>query len=471
MSNYAGEEINNRRVLNDILDIFNYPNIDEGTGLAEGTTDGTITEEAYTMNSSEVKVAIKDNASQESLLEINYSKNNQPNFTIIYKRKIYKYNDFKLASKTEYYVEGNPDEWILDEELLKDGIVKIIEYKGNGEVDKDNPEVYNLTIPNMIDGKVVSAVDMPGTKNLEKINGTLTFSAGLNSPLIRDKYKINIKKIIIKENITNPSVQTASDVTDIYISSGCTVGSIIPQTNLVNIIIEDNVNFLGTRTFRNCSNLTEESLTEILKKANNYTSEMFYQIAFPEDFRINFPEKVEITASNLFYFKNNSTIEEINIKDNSKVDSSVRVFNTQAGVTIKNLNIGMNCEVQKLFDYITSTANPTINKVSIGENTIVKAGGHCFYPAVIKEIDIADNVTLEKYSFHTCTDIERITLGKNVIMVVDAISHCTFADGAIVEMYLTDEQKADNTKIVKPDFINDTFTETIGSEKVTWTKN
>ena len=100
MSNYAGEEINNRRVVNDILDIFNYPNIDEGTGLAEGTTDGTITEEAYTMNSSEVKVAIKDNASQESLLEINYSKNNQPNFTIIYKRKIYKYNDFKLASKT-----------------------------------------------------------------------------------------------------------------------------------------------------------------------------------------------------------------------------------------------------------------------------------------------------------------------------------------------------------------------------------
>ena len=106
------------------------------------------------------------------------------------------------------------------------------------------------------------------------------------------------------------------------------------------------------------------------------------------------------------------------------------------------------------------------------ENTILKANSHVFYPAVIKNITVADNVTLEKYSFHTCTGIEKITFGKNVSILKNAFASCTFADGAVVEMYLTDEQKADNSKIPTLWFESTgAFTKTIGADKVTWTKN
>lgn len=477
-ANQRGISINNKKITNKILNIFDYPNIDTETGELdeeEGTT------EFYTMTAEEGHVNVTNNSNSETILDVTYDKDNNPKFTIMYKDLVYEYDNYKLA-KVDYYVNGNPADWVLDEELLKDGIVKIIGYVGEGEADPNNPGVYNLTIPNRINGMPVSAVDMTSAENFIRINGTLTFSYGLNNPIIRGTYNTNIKKVVLKDNVIQPMLEGSEGVTDLHISSGCKIGGYClgNKKNLVNVIIEDKVTFEPIeadkpndyRMFQNCPNLSEESVTEILQKANNYPAEMFFRINFPEDFKINIPKNVEITAYHLFEFATNSIIGEININDNSKVIGSTRLFNTQAGVTIKNLNIGKNCEVQRLFDGITASNKPTINNLSIGENTILKANNHVFYPAVIKNITVADNVTLEKFSFHTCTGIEKITFGKNVSILTNAFTSCSFADGAVVEMYLTDEQKADNSKIPTLWFESTgAFTKTIGADKVTWTKN
>ena len=468
--------INNKMVANKILNIFDYQNINTTTGdLLDGAEETT---DLYTMTAEDGMVNVKDNSNSETILAVTYDKENKPKFTVEYKGTTYEYNNYKLA-KVDYYVNGNPDDWVYNE--LEDGSIEIVGYIGNGELDLKNPGVYNLTIPNRLNGRTVSVVEIgkagvttANYKNLEKINGKLIFSYGLNHPVIRGNYNKNVQEIILKKNVINPQVQLGNNVRRIYISSGCEIGTITNQLALVDVEIEDSVTFLGNRNFLNASNLSEQSVTEILSKANNYTPEMFYLIPFPEDFEVNFPQGKDnpIGSNKLFLFKANSKIGKINIMDNTIVSTGLvgisRVFDTQTGVIIKNLNIGKNCNVEKLI--YNNTVAPTVNNLSIGEGTIVNSYSFC--QAEINEINISDNCIVEARGFHTIKNIERITIGKNVELKQYAFASCTFADGAVVEMYLTDEQKADNSKIPTLWFESTgAFTKTIGADKVIWTKN
>lgn len=95
-----GLKINNKKITNKILNIFDYPNIDEVTGLVEDTVDGTVVEETWTLNSSEGLVNIKDNSTSETILQVTYDINDKPEFTIKYKNFEYEYSNYKLVNKT-----------------------------------------------------------------------------------------------------------------------------------------------------------------------------------------------------------------------------------------------------------------------------------------------------------------------------------------------------------------------------------
>lgn len=367
MSNYAGEKVNNKKLANGILDIFRYPNIDEETGLAKDTTDGTITEVAYTMTSENGQVKIKENASSKLLLQVFYDKNDKPEFKIIYNGKIYEYNNSQLSSKTEYYVEGNVADWEYTED--EDETLTLTKYLGAGEQDSSNVDILNLTVPNKLDGKIVKTANIATSTQLSKISGILKVSAGITVKKINTT---NITKIELEENVTttNPNANQGNitiggnNITDLAIKSGCYVDARPVGASLKDVELENNVT-LNNRVFFNTSSLTEQSVNKILEKAKLIGNENFVKCYFVNPINIVVPENKEIIANSLFYDCTN--ISTISIKRNSTLgtnDIMYAIFEC-SNLEIDKITIEDNCSVRNLF---RDSSNIIINQVKIGNN-------------------------------------------------------------------------------------------------------
>ena len=155
-TDYSGQIVNYKEVVNDILDIFNYPNINEETGELKDPNKATTDEYTITASDGLVEVVDKNN---QSLLKIKYDETRR-SIKIYYNGKKWEYENFTLKKKTDIYVDYNGDEKPsgTDEYITglwkykknENGTLTIIGYLGTTE-----EELKDVTVPNKINGQVV----------------------------------------------------------------------------------------------------------------------------------------------------------------------------------------------------------------------------------------------------------------------------------------------------------------------------
>ena len=191
MKNYSGGKINNKEITNKVLNIFNYPNINEETGELKNAEEGTT--DTYTITATNGNVTVISTKTKEINLQVDYDIHDKPDFQMIYNGKIYKYKNYKLEGKTDYYIEGKTEEW--EYATNEDGTIALTGYLGKG----DNEG--SILIPNKLDGKVVSKVSIIKVKEVAKLTGTLTIAPGIENITSVKAFK-NINKLEVRENVT-----------------------------------------------------------------------------------------------------------------------------------------------------------------------------------------------------------------------------------------------------------------------------
>lgn len=486
-TDYSGQIVNYKEVVNDILDIFNYPNINEETGELKDPNKATT--EQYTITASNGLVEVVDPNNQQ-LLKIKYDEKGR-SIKIYYNGKKWVYENFTLKSKTDIYVEytgeettSGTNEYITGLWKYKkneNGTLTIIAYLGTTE-----EELKDVTVPNKINGQIVEYFDGFG-KNL---TGTLTISNGLktidnfggNSKLAN----IKLNKLVIGEECVLQSgyffqgatIDTIEIEDNVIMNGDCIFG----MASVNDIIIRNNLEIKSGRGNGFCFTIIKNNLTigDNCKFINNSQ-----QLSVGGKFIIGNNCNIDIgqiTAQEISIGKN-CTIEQLKTCPNL-TKLSIGKGTIANGSVFNNTQLSKK-EVEKALNSLEEikaqsfTDNTVITEIEISENSNINApilqkcpnlkklvinsgskiGSSVFNSIQIETLEIKDNVELSAAVFKECTKLLHVKIGENCKLGGDFFWDCGIIDAEIgkgttgpwtvfgacknvenVKYYLTEEQ-------------------------------
>ena len=485
-TDYSGQIVNYKEVVNDILDIFNYPNINEETGELKDPNKATTDEYTITASDGLVEVVDKNN---QSLLKIKYDETSR-SIKIYYNGKKWEYENFTLKKKTDIYVDYDGDEKPsgTDEYITglwkykknENGTLTIIGYLGTTE-----EELKDVTVPNKINGQVVEYFDGFG-KNL---TGTLTISNGLKTI---DNFEGNAKlkniklnKLIVGEEVILQSGYffQGATIDTIEIEDGATIkaDATFGMANVNNVIVKNNVNILENgftfchiketlKVGDNCNFLQTTQYVESNKLIIGNNCEVKINISYAEEISIG--KNVTINSLNSCpkltklqigkgTVANGSVFNNTQLS-NEEVTKALKVLNTIKGQSFTNNTVITEVEIAEnstigaaMFQKCTN-----LNKLIINNNTTVKSSAS-FQSLAIEELIIKSNVVFSPcYNmFKGCSKLNKVTIGENSSLTNDFFNSCPIVDLEIgkgtvgtnttflnctkienIKWYLTDEQ-------------------------------
>lgn len=484
-TDYSGQIVNYKEVVNDILDIFNYPNINEETGELKDHNKATTDEYTITASDGLVEVVDKNN---QSLLKIKYDETGR-SIKIYYNGKKWEYENFTLKKKTDIYVDYSGDEKTsgTDEYITglwkykknENGTLTIIGYLGTTE-----EELKDVTVPNKINGQVVEYFDGFG-KNL---TGTLTISNGLKTSTTSSYQLQNMKmnKLIVGEEVTLQSsylfykatIDTIEIEDGVTIKADCTFG----MANVNNVIVKNNVNILE-------NGFTFCNIKGTLKVGDNCNFLQTTQSVNSNKLIIGNNCEVKINTSNAeeISIGKNVTIERLNScpkltklqigkgtiangavfnnaqLSNEDVTKALNVLNTIKGQSFTNNSVITEVEIAENSNIGAAMFQKCTNlkKLIINNNTTVKSSAS-FKSLAIEELIIKNNVIFSPcYNmFQGCSKLNKVTIGENSSLTNDFFNSCPIVDLEIgkgttgsswtvflncknienIKYYLTDEQ-------------------------------
>ena len=483
-TDYSGQIVNYKEVVNDILDIFNYPNINEETGELKDHNKATTDEYTITASDGLVEVVDKNN---QSLLKIKYDETGR-SIKIYYNGKKWEYENFTLKKKTDIYVDYSGDEKTsgTDEYITglwkykknENGTLTIIGYLGTTE-----EELKDVTVPNKINGQVVEYFDGFG-KNL---TGTLTISNGLKTI---DNFggnaklkNIKLNKLIVGEEVILQSGYffQGATIDTIEIEDGATIqaDATFGMANVNNVIVKNNVNILengfvfcnikGTlKVGDNCNFLQAQSVnSNKLIIGNN--CEVKISISNAEEIIIGKNVTIERLNScpNLTKLQigkgtvaNGSVFNNTQLS-NEDVTKALKVLNTIKAQSFTNNSVITEVEIAenstigaKMFQGCTN-----LNKLIINDNTTVSQ--YSFQSLSIENLEIKNNVKFSGYTtFKECSKLSDVKIGEYCVLGLDFFQNCPIINVEIgkgttgsswtvflncknienIKYYLTDEQ-------------------------------
>ena len=454
MKNYSGGKINNKEITNKVLNIFNYPNINEETGELKKAEEGTT--DTYTITATNGNVTVISTKTKEINLQVDYDIYDKPDFQIIYNEKIYKYKNYKLESKTDYYIEAKDEsEWGYSE--LEDGTLEIGHYKGNG-IQNNETKLVDLVVPNKINGKVVSKACFYWTDRLSNITGKLTISPGIGLEYYPMRAFSKIKELELMDNVKNLNGNstglclTANETLEtIILHKGVSISSLGLNKNssvLKNIVLDGSVTLTGSIE---SNKLTNETVNNLVNNATIKTT-IFNNLNFVEP--INLIITKDTNSSSEYIFDQCTNINSVKIENGKNVkkilkNSNIKLFEMEdnssfAGInggTIETVNIKNNCSTggYMIQNCVVSNFNigndfkslhntPILNsvtglkKVIVGNNFNVTSG---FYVAVfsnvpdLEEIIIGNNATISgkllqgSDAWKKDCNVKKVILGEN----------------------------------------------------------
>ena len=454
MKNYSGGKINNKEITNKVLNIFNYPNINEETGELKKAEEGTT--DTYTITATNGNVTVISTKTKEINLQVDYDIYDKPDFQIIYNGKIYKYKNYKLESKTDYYIEAKDEsEWGYSE--LEDGTLEIGHYKGNG-IQNNETKLVDLVVPNKINGKVVSKACFYWPDRLSNITGKLTISPGIGLEYYPMRAFSKIKELELMDNVKNLNENstglclTANETLEtIILHKGVSISSLGLNKNssvLKNIVLDGSVTLTGSIE---SNKLTNETVNNLVNNATIKTI-IFNNLNFVEP--INLIITKDTNSSSEYIFDQCTNINSVKIENGKNVkkilkNSNIKLFEMEdnssfAGInggTIETVNIKNNCSTggNMIQNCVVSNFNigndfkslhntPILNsvtglkKVIVGNNFNVTSG---YYSAVfsnvpdLEEIIIGNNATISgkllqgSDAWKKDCNVKKITLGEN----------------------------------------------------------
>ena len=454
MKNYAGGKINNKEITNKVLNIFNYPNINEETGELKKAEEGTT--DTYTITATNGNVTVISTKTKEINLQVDYDIYDKPDFQIIYNGKIYKYKNYKLESKTDYYIEAQDEtEWVYEE--LEDGTLEVTNYKGKGITNKET-NLVDLVVPNKINNKVVSTACFVASIT-PQITGKLTISPGISLVYYPLKGFYNISELELMDNVKNSFENggtglclTANETLEtIILHKGVSISSLGLNKNssvLKNIVLDGSVTLTGSIE---SNKLTNETVNNLVNNATIKTT-IFNNLNFVEP--INLIITKDTNSSSEYIFDQCTNINSVKIENGKNVkkilkNSNIKLFEMEdnssfAGInggTIETVNIKNNCSTggNMIQNCVVSNFNigndfksihntPILNsvtglkKVIVGNNFNVTSG---FYSAVfsnvpdLEEIIIGNNATISgkllqgSDAWKKDCNVKKVTLGEN----------------------------------------------------------
>ena len=453
MKNYSGGKINNKEITNKVLNIFNYPNINEETGELKKAEEGTT--DTYTITATNGNVTVISTKTKEINLQVDYDIYDKPDFQIIYNGKIYKYKNYKLESKTDYYIEAKDEsEWGYSE--LEDGTLEIGHYKGNG-IQNNETKLVDLVVPNKINGKVVSKACFYWPDRLSNITGKLTISPGIGLEYYPMRAFSKIKELELMDNVKNLNGNstglclTANETLEtIILHKGVSISSLGLNKNssvLKNIVLDGSVTLTGSIE---SNKLTNETVNNLVNNATIKTT-IFYNLNFVEP--INLIITKDTNSSSEYIFDQCTNINSVKIENGKNVkkllkNSNIKLFEMEdnssfAGInggTIETVNIKNNCSTGGMIqNCVVSNFNigndfkslhnaPILNsvtglkKVIVGNNFNVASG---YYSAVfsnvpdLEEIIIGDNAIISRKllqgsdAWKKDCNVKKVILGEN----------------------------------------------------------
>ncbi len=468
MKNYSGGKINNKEITNKVLNIFNYPNINEETGELKKAEEGTT--DTYTITATNGNVTVISTKTKEINLQVDYDIYDKPDFQIIYNGKIYKYKNYKLESKTDYYTEAKDEsEWVYSE--LEDGTLEIGHYKGNG-IQNNETKLVDLVVPNKINGKVVSKVCFYWPSRLSNITGKLTISPGISLEYYPMRAFSKIKELELMDNVKNKVENggtglclTANETLEtIILHKGVSISSLglgKKSSVLKNIVLDGSVTLTGSIE---SNKLTNETVNNLVNNATIKTT-IFNNLNFVEP--INLIITKDTNSSSEYIFDQCTNINSVKIENGKNVmkilkNSNIKLFEMEDnssfvginGGTIETVNIKNNCSTggYMIQNCVVSNFNigndfkslhntPILNsvtglkKVVVGNNFNVTSE---FYVAVfsnvpdLEEIIIGDNAIISgkllqgSDAWKKDCNVKKVTLGENSKYITYQSSGVTF---------------------------------------------
>ena len=421
MAVYTGENINYKKVVNDILDIFNYPNINEETGALENEEEGTT--DTYTMTAEDGLVNIVS-PSQETLLKIKYNESLK-SIKIYYNGKIWEYEDLKLKSKENMYVEYNAPEEV-EGTAYKSGLwqytknetgtLTITKYLGTTE-----EELTDVVVPNKINGQIVEYFDGFG-KNL---TGTLTISRGLKTAgddAGTKRATIGANKLIIEEDVVIQNERffhnSTIDMVEIKDSVILNAYGIFAWVPIKKIKIDNNVQILNNALFY--------SQIEELNMGENCTIET--TISETQKIIIGDNAKININLT--------ETLIDLTIGNNA-------IMNGFSGATsLKDVKIGENCSLngKSLFANCSSLTDNDVYTILKNSNKI-EAYGLFYNCDSLVNVTIPANKSIsrtsvagaERYMFEGCDNLNRLSIEENSVFLNPAVFNYSVIQELIIE--------------------------------------
>lgn len=453
-TDYSGQIVNYKEVVNDILDIFNYPNINEETGELKDHNKATTDEYTITASDGLVEVVDKNN---QSLLKIKYDETSR-SIKIYYNGKKWEYENFTLKKKTDIYVDYDGDEKPsgTDEYITglwkykknENGKLTIIDYLGTTE-----EELKNVTVPNKINGQVVEYFEGIG-KNL---TGTLTISNGLKTSTTSCFYHLkNMKldKLVVGEEVTLQSDYffQKSTINTIEIEEGATIkaDATFGFTNVNNVIVKNNVNILENgftfcniketlKVGDNCQFIQTPQIIQATKLiiGNNCTLSIkgtsAEEISIGKNVIINSLNecqklaKLQIgkgTVANGAVFNNTQL-------SNEEVTKALKVLNTIKGQSFTNNSVITEVEITENSNIGAAMFQKCTNlkKLIINNNTTIQNTAS-FKSLAIEELIIKNNVIFSPcYNmFKGCSKLNKVTIGENSSLTNDFFNSCPIVD-------------------------------------------
>ena len=430
MKNYSGGKINNKEITNKVLNIFNYPNINEETGELKNAEEGTT--DTYTITATNGNVTVISTKTKEINLQVDYDIYDKPDFQIIYNGKIYKYKNYKLESKTDYYTEAKDEsEWEYSE--LEDGTLEIGHYKGNG-IQNNETKLVDLVVPNKINGKVVSKACFYWPSKLSNITGKLTISPGISLEYYPMRAFSKIKELELMDNVKNKVENggtglclTANETLEtIILHKGVSISSLGLGKNssvLKNIVLDGSVTLTGSIE---SNKLTNETVNNLVNNAT-IKNTIFNNLNFVEP--INLIITKDTNSSSEYIFDQCTNINSVKIENGKNVkkilkNSNIKLFEMEdnssfAGInggTIETVNIKNNCSTggNMIQNCVVSNFNIGNDFKSLHNTPILNS------VTGLKKVVIGNNfnVTSEFYVavFSNVPDLEEIIIGNNAII-------------------------------------------------------
>lgn len=260
--NQRGLKINNKKITNKILNIFDYPNINTETGELLDEEEGAT--ELYTMTAEEGYVNVTNNSNSETILEVTYNKDNNLKFSIIYKDSVYEYENYKLE-KINYCINNNAADWKYN--TLSDGTISITKCKltdlNNIIIPKYliDEKGNKLTVTSLGDNKFSMYSQGTSALHIADFKGTVI----LPNDVTLQRYAFygcpNIEKIVFGENNVivrdnggaHQFTSVNTKLKEVKIGEGSTIiyNTFDGCPNIENVVVEDKARLLST-SFYNC---------------------------------------------------------------------------------------------------------------------------------------------------------------------------------------------------------------------------